>query len=115
MRSEDAGLIGATSPPMDLTTIYAPIQDELSRLHRLLEQELAADDPFVSELVRHVLSTQGKMIRPALVCLSPQAGGGAGEAGPGPWWRATPPPPSASGLSACSGAWRFRSPTTPWI
>ena len=80
MRSEDAGLIGATSPPMDLTTIYAPIQDELSRLHGLLEQELAADDPFVSELVRHVLSTQGKMIRPALVCLSAQAGGGAGEA-----------------------------------
>src|SRR5207249_7918124 len=229
MCSEDAGLTGATSPPMDLTTIYAPIQDELSRLHRLLEQELAADDPFVSELVRHVLSTQGKLIRPALVCLSAQAGGGAGEArlwlaeavelihiaslihddiidesevrrgmatvnvqwgnqiavllgdylfakafdllsrirhpevaptlavatvkmsqaescrsstgrsrtttktftsrslparlptcsppraGPGPWWRATPPPPSASGLSACSGAWRFRSPTTPWI
>src|SRR5207247_9059053 len=52
MCSEDAGLIGATSPPMDLTTIYAPIQDELSRLHRLLAQELAADAPFVSELVR---------------------------------------------------------------
>ncbi len=65
---------------MDLTAIYAPIRDDLARLHGLLEQELVAEDPFVGELVRHVLGTRGKMIRPALVCLSAQAGGGAGEA-----------------------------------
>ncbi len=52
----------------------------MERLHGLLEQELAAEDPFVSDLVRHVLGTQGKMIRPALVCLAAQASGGAGEA-----------------------------------
>lgn len=70
----------ATSPRIDLSAIYAPVQRELSQLHDLLERELQADDPFVGDLVRHVLSTRGKMIRPALVCLSAQAGGGAGEA-----------------------------------
>ncbi len=65
---------------MDLTAIYGPVQGDLDRLSALLEHELTADDPFVGELVRHVLSTRGKMIRPALVCLSAQAGGGAGEA-----------------------------------
>ncbi len=65
---------------MDLAAIYAPVQPDLDRLSALLEQELAADDPFVSELVRHVLSTRGKMVRPALVCLSARASGGTGEA-----------------------------------
>ena len=64
---------------MDLTAIYAPIQDDLAQLQRLLERELIADDPFIGDLVRHVLSTQGKLIRPALVCLSAQASGGAGK------------------------------------
>src|SRR3989441_12586824 len=80
MRSDESRLAGSTTTRMDLTTIYAPIQDELSRLHAQLEQELVAEDPFVSELVRHVLGTRGKMIPPGLVCLAAQAGGGAGEA-----------------------------------
>lgn len=65
---------------MDLSGIYAPIRSDLEQLQALLERELASDDPFIGELVRYVLSTPGKMIRPALVCLSAQAGGGAGEA-----------------------------------
>lgn len=65
---------------MNLAAIYAPIQGDLDRLQHLLEEELIADDPFIGELVRHVLSTQGKMIRPALVFLSAQASGGGGEA-----------------------------------
>ncbi len=65
---------------MDLAAIYAPVRDDLDSLHRLLEQELQADDPFIGDLVRHVLGTRGKMIRPALVCLAAQASGGAGEA-----------------------------------
>lgn len=65
---------------MDLPRIYAPIQDDLDRLQALIERELIAPDPFLGELVRHVLRTPGKMIRPALVCLSAQAAGGAGEA-----------------------------------
>jgi len=65
---------------MDLAAIYAPIQDDLDALQVLLERELVAADPFIGELVRHVLHTPGKMIRPALVFLSAQASGGAGEA-----------------------------------
>lgn len=65
---------------MDLATIYAPIRGDLDRLQEVLEQELVAEDPFIGELVRHVLGTPGKMIRPALLCLSAQASGGAGEA-----------------------------------
>jgi len=65
---------------MDLTAIYAPVQDDLDRLRELLEHELITPDPFIGELVRHILATPGKLVRPALVCLSAQASGGAGEA-----------------------------------
>ena len=65
---------------MDLPAIYAPVRGDLDALHALLERELVSEDPFIGELVRYVLATPGKMVRPALVCLSAQAGGGAGEA-----------------------------------
>ncbi len=65
---------------MDLSHLYTPVQHDLERLQSLMEQELASDDPFIAELVRHVLRTRGKLLRPALVCLSAQASGGAGDA-----------------------------------
>ncbi len=65
---------------MDLAAIYAPVREDLDQLQALLQRELASDDPFIGELVRHVLDARGKLIRPALVCLSAQASGGAGEA-----------------------------------
>jgi len=65
---------------VDLTDIYAPIHGDLDALDALLRDELASDDPFIGELVQYVLSTRGKRIRPALVCLSAQAAGGAGDA-----------------------------------
>jgi len=65
---------------MDLTALYAPVQNDLDELQALLQHELVSDDAFIGELVRHVLDTRGKLIRPALVCLSAQASGGAGEA-----------------------------------
>jgi octaprenyl-diphosphate synthase len=55
---------------MELSRIYAPVEDDLRALDALLGEELASDDPFIGELVAHVLGTHGKMIRPALVCLS---------------------------------------------
>ncbi len=61
---------------MDLDLIYAPVRDDLAALERFLREELSSDDPFIGELVTHVLTTQGKMIRPALVCLSALACGG---------------------------------------
>lgn len=66
-------------PHMDLAAIYDPIREDLSALQDLLERELITPDPFIGELVRYVLATPGKMIRPALVCLSAKASGGADE------------------------------------
>jgi octaprenyl-diphosphate synthase len=58
---------------VNLDRIYAPIQDDLGRLDALLRAELVVDDPFIGELVEYVLSTRGKLIRPALACLSAEA------------------------------------------
>ena len=65
---------------MDLEAIYAPVGDDLGALERILRTELSSDDPFIGELVTHVLTMQGKMIRPALVCLSALACGGGSDA-----------------------------------
>lgn len=64
---------------MNLSTIYEPVHDDLAAVGALLERELISPDPFIGELVRHVLASPGKMVRPALVCLAAQAAGGAGE------------------------------------
>jgi len=64
---------------VNLSAIYGPVRDDLAAVGTLLERELIAPDPFIGELVRHVLATPGKMVRPALVCLAAQAAGGAGE------------------------------------
>lgn len=63
----------------DLDRIYAPVADDLHALERLLHRELATDDPFIGELVGHVLATRGKLVRPALALLSAAACGGADE------------------------------------
>src|SRR5215471_9266936 len=65
---------------MNLARIYDPVREDLDALQRLLRDELAADDPFIGELVTHVLKTRGKMLRPALVCLSALACGGGSSA-----------------------------------
>jgi len=63
----------------DLERIYAPVQGDLQRLGELLREELATDDPFIGELVGHVLTTRGKLVRPALALLSAAAAGEADE------------------------------------
>jgi octaprenyl-diphosphate synthase len=65
---------------MDLAQIYDPVREDLQALQQLLRGELSADDPFVGELVAHVLHTRGKLLRPALVCLSALACGGGSPA-----------------------------------
>jgi len=83
---------------MDLDHIYAPVQEDLGELEQVLRGELSSDDPFIGELVSHVLTTQGKMIRPALVCLSALAGGRTERAGNSPQ--------GADGLPAAPGGER---------
>jgi octaprenyl-diphosphate synthase len=60
--------------------MYAPVRADLDALERLFRAELSSDDPFVGELVTHVLTTRGKMLRPALTCLSALAAGGGTDA-----------------------------------
>lgn len=62
-----------------LDAAYAPIRGDLDELQGLLRDELSAGEPFLAELVTHVLQTRGKMVRPALVLLCAQIAGGAGE------------------------------------
>ncbi len=62
-----------------LASAYAPVRDDLERLQALLHEELAARDPFLMELVSHVLQTRGKMVRPALAFLCARLAGGRGE------------------------------------
>lgn len=62
---------------VDLDHIYAPIRADLVALDDLLRRDLATDDPFIGELVGHVLATRGKLVRPALALLSAAAAGGA--------------------------------------
>lgn len=61
-----------------LASAYAPVRDDLERLQDLLHRELAAHDPFLMELVSHVLQTRGKMVRPALAFLCARLAGGGG-------------------------------------
>jgi octaprenyl-diphosphate synthase len=65
---------------MNLAPIYDPVREDLDALQQLLRDELTADDPFIGELVAHILKTRGKMLRPALVCLSALACGGGSSA-----------------------------------
>lgn len=61
-----------------LAAAYAPVREDLERLQHLLRRELAAHDPFLMELVSHVLQTRGKMVRPALAFLCARLAGGGG-------------------------------------
>ena len=59
----------STEASTTLTTLYAPIQDELDGLETFLEKEFAKEEPFIVDLFRHVHRYRGKRMRPALVLL----------------------------------------------
>ncbi len=59
----------------NLTELYAPIRDELSRVDALLRSQLSSSYPFVDELAKHSFRLGGKRMRPALVLLSARASG----------------------------------------
>jgi octaprenyl-diphosphate synthase len=64
---------------LTLEQIYAPVGEDLAKLGGLLREELATHDPFIGELVSHVLATRGKLVRPALALLSAAACGRTDE------------------------------------
>jgi len=50
-----------------LKGIYEPIQHEIQRVEEVLKTELANENPFVNQLVKHSTKFQGKRVRPALL------------------------------------------------
>lgn len=59
--------------PLDLTQIYAPVQQDLDRTDGLFEEVLSTDNEFVLDMVRYLGETQGKKVRAALCLLSYRA------------------------------------------
>ncbi|HLY73729.1 MAG TPA: polyprenyl synthetase family protein [Planctomycetota bacterium] len=59
-----------------LKSIYEPIQGEIDRFEDKLSRELAHDNPFVTQLLKHSTKFQGKRVRPALLLHSAHILGG---------------------------------------
>lgn len=64
-----------SAAPSLLTTLYAPIAEELAAVETLLRQEMCSENPYVDELVRYGVMLGGKRLRPALVLLMAKAVG----------------------------------------
>src|SRR5258706_13518175 len=59
-----------------LKSIYEPIQSEIDRFEQTLQRELAHENPFVTQLLKHSTKFQGKRVRPALLLHSAHILGG---------------------------------------
>jgi octaprenyl-diphosphate synthase len=53
--------------PAALKSIYEPIQAEIDAFEQTLQRELAHENPFVTQLLKHSTKFQGKRVRPALL------------------------------------------------
>ncbi len=58
-----------------LGQLFAPIESDLVEAQRIFDDELASDQPFISDLCRHVSQYHGKRLRPALLLLTARACG----------------------------------------
>jgi octaprenyl-diphosphate synthase len=59
-----------------LSSLYAPISEDLAATDRVFAAELASRHPHVQKLVEHALLLRGKKLRPALLLLCGRACGG---------------------------------------
>jgi geranylgeranyl pyrophosphate synthase len=57
---------------LNLADIYKPVQNDLKKVDRMLEEIAVADFSLLSELLAYTLRTGGKRVRPALTLLSGQ-------------------------------------------
>lgn len=76
---------GVLEVPEELAPLALELARGLSRVEEAFEAQLASDLPPVAELVRHIETYRGKMLRPTLVLLCGAAthpGAGASPAGP---------------------------------
>ncbi len=56
------------------SVLAAQMLDGLAAVEKLLQETVASDDPFVSEVARHLVDAGGKRFRPMLVLLAAQFG-----------------------------------------
>jgi len=74
----------ALEPPRDaraiITSIYAPIREEMRHVEQILDRELQSDVAGIDQMLRHCAGLSGKRLRPALVLLSAKAVGEVQEA-----------------------------------
>src|SRR5436190_12266915 len=61
----EGGILGQAAAA--LKSIYEPIQAEIDRFEDTLQRELAHENPFVTQLLKHSTKFQGKRVRPALL------------------------------------------------
>lgn len=64
---------------MDASTIIAPVKAELAEFEKHFHTALRSNVGIVDTVVRYVIKSKGKRVRPALVLLSAAACGGIGE------------------------------------
>ena len=62
-----------------LKSLYEPIQDEINRVEEALQRELAHENPFVAQLLKHSTKFHGKRVRPALLLHSAHLLGGVSD------------------------------------
>ena len=60
---------------IDLQQLTRPISKDMQAFDRQLDLSLAADSVLISAVVRHILATRGKRLRPAVMMLSARSGG----------------------------------------
>jgi octaprenyl-diphosphate synthase len=64
---------------MDLRQIYNSIKGKIDQVENLLHREYSSELPILKEMAGHVISSGGKRIRPALLCLAARALGYVGD------------------------------------
>jgi octaprenyl-diphosphate synthase len=60
---------------LSLVELYSPVAAEIEQAAAIFGDELVSDQPFISDLCRHVSQFHGKMVRPALLLLTGRACG----------------------------------------
>lgn len=68
----------ADKPAASLDGLYALVSDELKQVDLLILERVKHEIPLISDIVRHIIASGGKRIRPALTLISAQLCGYSG-------------------------------------
>src|SRR3990167_268178 len=68
-----------TAPTPDIALIRQPVKEDLQTLDDLICQELLSNVPLIQTIMRHIVQSGGKRLRPLTVLLSAKACGYEGD------------------------------------